>query len=94
MSSSQNKPVEEQILLTVTDQSKLDLVMEMLSHFDLVRAERIVARPATNVPVAAGAEVGSEADLWALAGIWKDRDIDLDKMRQDVYERRTQHYDR
>ena len=78
-------PVEEQILLTVADQSKLDLVMELLSHFDLVRAERVRAQPlATPNPVS---ETGSETDFWALAGIWKDRDIDARKLRDQSWKR-------
>ncbi|MFC6224290.1 hypothetical protein ACFP2F_13655 [Hymenobacter artigasi] len=90
MNPSQNLPVEEQILLTVADQSKLDLVMELLSHFDLVRAERVKAMPKAPKEVSAEAE----ADFWALAGIWKDRDIDLKKIRQESFDRRTKNYDR
>ena len=37
---------------------------------------------------------GLEADFWALAGIWKDRDIDLEKMRRENFDRRTKTYDR
>lgn len=100
MTPSQNLPIEEQILLTVADQSKLDLVMELLSHFDLVRAERVKARlvapepnESQNEPIIS-AQRGDEADFWALAGIWKDRDFDLEKMRQESFDRRTKNYDR
>ena len=93
MTPEQTAPQEEQILLTVADQSKLDLVMELLSHFDLVRAERIKVRPVAAMETAP-VPAGTEADFWALAGIWKDRDIDLEKMRRESFERRTKHYDR
>jgi len=26
-------------------------------------------------------------------GIWADRDVDIKKIRQEIYERRTKHYD-
>lgn len=83
--------MEEQILVTVADQSKLDLVMELLSHFDLVQAQRISAyplpKPAPTPPT------GTDEDFWSLAGIWKDRAIDLERMRRDSFERRTAKYD-
>ena len=89
----------EQIVLTIDDQSKVDLVMELLSHFDLVRARREQLPPALTItdepesePSTASAG-GSDADLWALAGIWKDRDIDADQLRRQAWERRTQSYD-
>lgn len=84
MTPSQNAPVEEQILLTVADQSKLDLVMELLGHFDLVRAERVRASPQvtpTSLPTA------EEADFWALTGIWADRDLDAQALRQQAWQR-------
>ena len=86
MTPEQTAPQEEQILLTVADQSKLDLVMELLSHFDLVRAERIKVRPVAAVETAPG-PAGTEADFWALAGIWKDRDIDAKELRQRAWKR-------
>lgn len=85
-----SKSGEEQILLTVADQSKLDLVMELLSHFDLVQAQRIkVAIPAP----AASSAIGSDEDFWALAGLWKGRNIDLERMRQESFARRTTQHD-
>ena len=86
MTPEQTAPQEEQILLTVADQSKLDLVMELLSHFDLVRAERIKVRPVAAVETAPE-PAGTEADFWALAGIWKDRDIDAKELRQRAWKR-------
>ena len=83
----------EQIVLTIDDQSKVDLVMELLSHFDLVRARREQLPPAlatTHEQEIAPAEIptsGSDADFWALAGIWKDRDITADQLRQQAWQR-------
>ena len=80
MTPSQNTPVEEQILLTVADQSKLDLVMELLSHFDLVRAERVrlVAGTGTDAP-AAGSAAHSFLDSY---GMWAGRDVNAAELRQ------------
>ncbi|HEX8330540.1 MAG TPA: hypothetical protein VF629_23620 [Hymenobacter sp.] len=82
MTPSQNPPGEEQILLTVADQSKLDLVMELLSHFDLVRAERI--RSLALVPQS---PPDAESDFWAMAGLWADRDVDAQTLRQQAWQR-------
>ena len=85
MNPSQPQPTEEQILLTVADQSKLDLVMELLSHFDLVRAERVRTQPV--VASVAAPETGTEADFWALAGIWEGRDVDAKSLREGTWRR-------
>ena len=79
MTPSQNAPVEEQILLTVADQSKLDLVMELLSHFDLVRAERVrmVAGVGTDSPAASPA---SQSFLDSY-GMWAGREVDAAELR-------------
>lgn len=94
------QPYHEQIVLTIDDQSKVDLVMEMLSHFDLVRArrERVHGAPqevsgTTATPAANEPATGSDEDLWALAGIWKDRDVTAEQLRQQAWQRRTQQYD-
>ena len=83
------QPTEEQIILTVADQSKLDLVMELLSHFDLVRAERVrVARPAASEagPVILSATQKAQLFLQS-AGIWEGRAIDATAIRQNAWKR-------
>jgi len=81
---------EEQILLTVADQSKLDLVMELLSHFDLVRAERIQAQAAPAASAAEPEKLTPEQKAQAflgLAGIWADRDVDARTLRERAWRR-------
>ncbi|MDQ2769226.1 MAG: hypothetical protein M3Y54_01840 [Bacteroidota bacterium] len=96
-----DQPYREQIVLTIDDQSKVGLVMELLSHFDLVRARREQVQGTPNKvngavaesPIAIEPVTGSDEDLWALAGIWKDRDITAEQLRQQAWQRRTQQYD-
>ncbi len=80
-----HQSAEERILLTVADQSKLDLVMELLSHFDLVRAKRVKRWP--EVELTSGSLTGSEDDFWSLAGAWDNRDIDAQQLKQQVWQR-------
>ena len=94
MSPSQPSTVtgaEEQILLTVADQSKLDLIMELPSHFDLVRAERVKA-PNSVEPTAAPEPTAMTPEQKARkflqsAGIWEGRDIDAQELRQRAWQR-------
>ncbi|WP_310395875.1 hypothetical protein [Hymenobacter sp.] len=79
MNPSQPQPAEEQILLTVADQSKLDLVMELLSHFDLVRAERVRAQSSRTQNLTPE----EKARRFLLtAGQWEGRTLDADELRE------------
>lgn len=92
MSPSQPAPgPEEQILLTVADQSKLDLVMELLSHFDLVQARRVrVGEPASVSLEKEAADLTPKQkaeQFLQLAGVWKDRDVDAAELRERAWRR-------
>ena len=76
----------EQIVLTIDDQSKVDLVMELLSHFDLVRARReqlppaLEVHPMTATPVLAEPEAGFMDSYGAWAG--RDDVVEADELRK------------
>lgn len=82
MSPSQQP--EEQILLTIADQSKLGLVMEMLSHFDLVQARRIRAQ-VTEITDLTPEEKAHQ--FLQTAGQWVGREIDASELRQRAWQR-------
>ena len=74
------EPQEEQILLTVADQSKLDLVMELLSHFDLVRAERV--RIGAGIGTGSSNAVTTSPSFLDSYGMWEGRDVSAETLRQ------------
>ena len=59
-----------------------------------VEVRQVPAAPVAPAPLDEAERASVEADFWAMAGMWKDRDIDLAKMRQDSFDRRTKNYDR
>ncbi len=78
------QPFEECIIVTVEDQSKLALVMELLSHFDLVRARR-EKLPVMKVQpnVAEPPPLEQQDGFLASYGMWAGRDdIDADALRE------------
>ena len=76
----------EQIVLTVDDQSKVDLVMELLSHFDLVRARRERLLPPLTIDPATAPPAPTEPDTGFLDsyGAWAGRDdiVEAAELRQ------------
>lgn len=85
------QPIEEEcIILTVEDQSKLPLVMELLSHFDLVRARREKLPAPMRIEPAAAQPLHPEKaeSFFDSFGAWAGRtDMDADELRKKSWER-------
>ena len=70
----------EQILIRIKNKEKAQLLFELLSALDFVELVE------TDSPEAAETAAGS-ADFFALAGLWEDREITLDSIRQQAWPR-------
>jgi hypothetical protein len=71
----------EQIVIQVQDKQKARLLSELLQSLDFV--EMVTTDHQEN----SAAEI--ETDFFALAGIWEDRQIDLNTLRQNAWPRQT-----
>lgn len=58
----------------------MDLVLELLSQIEGVEIESVVEKPSMDVSQKKGG-------ILSLAGIWKDVDIDADKLREEAWRR-------
>ena len=76
----------ETLIVRIKDNSKVDFLLELLRDLAYVEVSQVPASAETTEPKVAEPE-GSEADFWALAGIWKDRDIDGHQWRQQAWHR-------
>ena len=75
----------EQIVLTIDDQSKVDLVMELLSHFDLVRARRERLLPPLEIDyTATPLPTEPKEGFLDSYGAWAGRDdvVEADELRK------------
>jgi hypothetical protein len=71
----------EQIVIQVQNKQKAQLLSELLQSLDFV--DMVTTDHQEN----GGKE--TEADFFALAGIWEDRQIDLSTLRQKAWPRQT-----
>ena len=67
----------EQIVIQVQDKQKARLLSELLQSLDFVET-------VTTAHQESG-DVETEDEFFALAGIWEDRQIDLDSLRQKAW---------
>jgi hypothetical protein len=75
----------ERIIVQVRDKEKAKMLLEFLAALDFVDSMK--------QSETAEAEAGPTAqevslDFFSLAGLWKDRDISLDSLRQKAWPRR------
>lgn len=71
----------EQIVIQVQDKQKARLLSELLQSLDFV--EMVTTDHQEN------SVAETEGDFFALAGIWEDRQIDLNTLRQNAWPRQT-----
>ena len=75
-----------QISFDVVDEANGQLLIRLLSALDFVSDVRVLSNGKEGREKAAATE-NSDPDFFALAGLWKDRDITLDSLRQSAWPR-------
>ena len=70
----------EQITIQINSKEKADLLLQLLRSLDFIDS--------VQVEVQSVAE-GSEADFFAIAGIWQGRDITQELLRKKVWPRQA-----
>ena len=72
----------EQVVVEVSDKAKAKMLVEMLSSMDFVESvstsHKKDARKRSRKPI----------DFFSLAGIWADRDINIESIRHQAWPRR------
>lgn len=68
----------ERIVLNITDSRKLHFLLELLNQFDFIEIEK------SNTPKETK---NKKYDLFALAGIWQNREIDVFNLRKKAWSR-------
>lgn len=72
----QNTFYMQKIILKVKDENKLNFLLELLNQFNFIEIEQPV-------------EKSKDYDLFASAGIWKNRDITAEQIRGKAWKRKT-----
>lgn len=68
----------EKLTLTIKDDSKLIHVLNFLRQLDFVEVERAVPKPKKQA---------KKHDIFASAGMWKNREIDANQLREEAWNR-------
>jgi len=74
----------EQIVVQVKDKEKAKVLFELLTALDFVDSVRTSASEESEVASAAQEEL---LDFFSLAGLWQDRTISLESIRQRAWPR-------
>ncbi len=67
----------ERIILTIKDGSKRNFFLELLKQFDFIEVQTAKEKKA------------DQYDFFASAGLWKNRDIDANQLREQAWKRRA-----
>jgi hypothetical protein len=70
----------EQILIQIKDKSKAQALMNFLKTLDYI--ENITS---ANPPMVESSKNDKEADFFALAGLWANRDISQESLRKQAW---------
>jgi hypothetical protein len=65
----------EKITLTIKDLKKKNFFLELLNQFDFIEIQK------------AKEEKNDQYDFFASAGLWKDRDINANQLREQAWKR-------
>lgn len=68
----------EQITIHINNKEKADLLLQLLRSLDFIDAVEVKNQTMTE---------GAEADFFAMAGIWQDREITQESLRQKAWPR-------
>lgn len=70
----------EKIVLTIKDDNKLEFLMELLKQFKYIEIDQLEKEPNSEKEPA-------KYDLFKSAGIWKNRDISAEQIREKAWNR-------
>lgn len=73
----------ERVIVEINDKSKVQMFVEMLSSMDFVQSVTTVQKKSVRK------QTDTSSDFFALAGIWADRDVDIDSIRSKAWPRRA-----
>ncbi len=65
----------EKIILTIKDNKRKNFFLELLKQFDYIEVQKTVDKK------------NREYDLFASAGLWKNRKITTDQLREQAWKR-------
>lgn len=71
----------EQVVVEVSDKAKARLLVELLSSMDFVESVT------TSHQKSARKQMSKPVDFFSLAGIWADREVDIDSIRRKAWPR-------
>jgi len=65
----------KKITLTIKDDKKINFLLELLKQFDFIEIQN------------SGQKLNDNYDLFASAGLWKDRNINAEQLRNQAWQR-------
>jgi len=66
----------EKLTLNIKDKSRMHFLMELLGQFDFIEIEKKAPQRSS-----------AAYDFFASSGLWKDRDIDAEQLREAAWKR-------
>ncbi|MDA3915342.1 MAG: hypothetical protein PF690_00010 [Deltaproteobacteria bacterium] len=75
----------EQIVIQVSDKEKADMLLKLLNSLDFV--DFVSPRVEENIKRTTTASGKNRLDFFSLAGLWKNRKIDLELIRKKAWPR-------
>lgn len=66
----------QKITLTIKDDKKVNFLMELLKQFDFIEINK------------SGQKKDEDYNFFASAGLWKNREIDAEKLRRQAWQRK------
>jgi hypothetical protein len=69
--------IMKKVTLTIKDERKTGFLMELLKQFDFIEVQKYDRKK----------ESTSDYDFFASAGLWKDRNINIDQLREQAWQR-------
>jgi predicted nuclease of restriction endonuclease-like (RecB) superfamily len=67
--------IMEKIILTLKDDKKKNFLLELLKQFDFIEIQKALDKKS------------DQYDFFASAGLWKNRDITANKLREQAWKR-------
>ena len=65
----------EKIILTIKDNKKMNFLLELLKQFDFIEVQKPIEKKFDRY------------DFFASAGLWKNKDVTSDKLRERAWKR-------
>ncbi len=75
----------QQIVVEVEDKAKAKMLLELLRALDFVHLVKTIEKEYVDVKTTGSKET---SDFFSLAGLWADRDVSLESIRQKAWPRK------